>query len=76
MSGNQPEFDPLHCTTAEEDDMVAGYLDGFKDRPPLLDSLAYAWGRRNGVNDRLGIADEEQALTAARIVRGGRKRGV
>lgn len=74
MSGNQPKFDPLHCTTAEEDDMIMGYLDGFKDRPSSLGSLAYAWGRRNGVNDRLGVVDQEQAETAARMRREGMMR--
>lgn len=67
MSGNQPSFDPLHCTQAEEDEMITGYLEGFKNRPSSLDSLAYAWGRRNGVNDRLGVVDHEQAETAVRM---------
>lgn len=71
MSGNQPKFDPLHCTKEEEDEMITGYLDGFKDRPSSLDSLAYAWGRGNGVNDRLGVVDQEQIETAVRKRREG-----
>lgn len=71
MTTNQPEFDPLHCTQSEEDEMMTGYLDGFKNRPPSRDTLAYAWGRRNGVNDRLGVVDAEQVRTATRMRREG-----
>lgn len=49
---NQPAFDPLNPTPEEEADMVAGYLDAWNRRPPIRDSLAYAWGRGSAGRDR------------------------
>lgn len=65
---NAPEFDPLNPTPEEQGDMQAGYRDGCAGRPPREDgSLAYAHGRRNGVNDRAHTSDEDQRALAARV---------
>lgn len=70
MSRNAPTFDPLNTTTEEHADLVAGYRDGFAGKPPRPDaSLAYAYGRRNGVNDKAGTADPEQREVARRKLR-------
>lgn len=49
---NAPPFDPLNTTPEEDDDMVAGYLDGYAKRPPSRESIAYAWGRGSAGRDR------------------------
>jgi hypothetical protein len=49
---NQPPFDPLNPTPAEESDMAAGYMDAWQRKPPARDSLAYAWGRGSAGRDR------------------------
>ena len=68
MTTNAPPFDPLHPSPDEDADMLAGYLDGAAGRPPRDDaSLAYAHGRRNGVNDRAGTCDPEQRALARRL---------
>jgi hypothetical protein len=70
VTSNAPPFDPLHPSPAEADDMVAGYQDGIAGRPPRDDgSIAYAHGRRNGINDRAGTADPEQRELARRMLR-------
>jgi len=67
MSNNQPTFDPLNPSPEEEDDMVRGYRDGLAGREgPAITSIAYDHGRRNGANDRAGVADKEQHDLAAR----------
>jgi hypothetical protein len=66
---NAPDFDPLNCTPEQEVDLVKGYRDGLMGRePPAVTSIAYDTGRRNGTNDRAGIADPEQRLVARRLV--------
>jgi hypothetical protein len=51
-------------------DVVLGYSDGFSGKPwPDTEvSPAYEHGRRNGVNDRAGIVDDEQRALAREIV--------
>lgn len=74
MSSNAPPFDPLKPTQAEDDAMMAGYLDGYNDRPTprqYEDSLPYAHGRRNGVNDRNRTTDAEGRALARRAIREG-----
>lgn len=64
---NQPVFDPLNCSREEEDEMVRGYFDGRHGHPlPPFTTIAYEHGRRNGVNDRAGVVEAEQAELARR----------
>lgn len=55
-------------------DMVRGYCDAMAGRPwPDNDpSPAYEHGRNNGVHDRAGTADPENAALAADLRRKGR----
>lgn len=62
---NQPPFDPLHATPEEEDDMVAGYLEGSGSPRPDA-SLAYAHGRSCRINDNAGIVEPWQMALAER----------
>lgn len=67
---NQPIFDPLRPTPEEMDDMMRGYIDGGSGLPaPAITSIAYDHGRRNGANDRAGIADDEQRELARRLLK-------
>jgi hypothetical protein len=66
VTTNAPDFDPLHCSFDDDVEMLRGYIDGLKDRPTSGESMAYAHGRRNGVNDRLGVSDPEQLALARR----------
>lgn len=64
-----PDFDPLNPSDAEAAEMVAGYGDGYYDRPPpRITSAAYDHGRRNGVSDRTGNIDEDQRALARRAL--------
>jgi hypothetical protein len=69
MSNNAPAFDPLECTDEEAEEMRHGYMDGFNDlSPPRISSAAYDHGRRNGVNDRLGVCEPDQRELARRYL--------
>jgi hypothetical protein len=66
VSTNQPPFDPLEPTPEEDDDMLAGYRDGFHNRPISRDTIAYAHGWHNGVCDRAGTYEPDQIALAKR----------
>ena len=69
MSNNQPAFDPLKATDAEETHMVRGYMDqGNRDKPPIT-SVAYDHGWRMSANDRAGVVDDDQRELARRFAR-------
>ena len=67
-TGNAPAFDPLNCSAAEEGDMIAGYLDGWAQRPPTRESMAYAWGRGSALRDRGEPPDDERRAVEIRLV--------
>lgn len=64
---NQPKFDPLNPTPEEQEDMTAGYLDGWRGHPPSRESIAYAWGRGSAARDRGDEADAERREVERRL---------
>lgn len=62
---NQPDFDPLHPTPEEAEDMFHGYREGGGVGRPDA-SLAYAHGRACRVNDNAGTVEPWQMELLAR----------
>lgn len=66
-SRNAPAFDPLNATPTERDDMAAGYMDAWANRPPSRESIAYAWGRGSAARDRGDEPDAERREVERRM---------
>lgn len=65
--------DVLERGPNHQDEILAGYQDGFAGYPPPEVSTEwYDWGRRNGANDRAGLSDWEQQ-ELARLIAANRK---